>query len=117
MNPTQALRDKLRRKTGESIPEGGLDSDTMVTDEVLNSILRESATLNHAIVEIWEIKLAEWAALVDVTDGAASRRMGQLREAGENQIKYYRGLIASGGDEAGMRMGRARVGSIRRREW
>lgn len=115
MEPTSALREKLRRKTGESIPEGGSDSDTMVTDEVLNLIIRESPTINHAIVEIWENKLAEWAALVDVTDGAASRRMGQLREAGENQIKYYRGLIAAGGDTVGMRMGRTRVGSIRRR--
>lgn len=114
MLPTPALREKLRRKTGESIPEGGSAGDTMFSDAAIDAMLTEAGTLNEAIVDAWETKLAEWAALVDVTDGAASRRLGQLTEAGTAQLKYYRGLVAAG-DGLAPRLGRTRVGSIKRR--
>jgi hypothetical protein len=112
MQPSPALRTKLRRKTGESIPEGGSAADTMFSDAALDEVLIEASDLNYAIVEVWEAKLAEWAGLVDVTDGAASRRLGSLMENGEARLKYYRGLIASG---PAPRSNRTRVGKIIRR--
>lgn len=111
MEPTVTLRSQLRRKVGEPIPEGGSDEDTMFSDARIDELLQESNSLNQAIVSGWEDKLAQWASLVDVTDGAASRKLGQLIEAGNSQLKYYLGKVNQGPNDSLSRT-RTRVGRI-----
>ena len=111
MVPTDALRLKLRQKLGEVIPEGGSAADTMFTDEQINLMLTEAPTITHAIVEGWEIKIAEWASLVNVNDGASARAFSDLMEHGENRLKYYRGQLVAGPGGVG-RSGRTRIGKI-----
>lgn len=100
----------FREKTGEVIPEGGSEADTMFTDTQVSNWLTAAEDMNHAIVEGWEAKIAAWASLVDVTDGAASRKLGDLMDHAELMLKYYRGRIAAGPGEG--RSGRTRIGKI-----
>lgn len=110
MQPTAALRETLRRKVGESIPEGGSAADTMLSETAVDAILTNASDMNHAIIDAWESKLAAWSNLVDVTDGAASRKLGDLMEHAEAMIKYYRGVVAEG--DSGPRSSRTRIGKI-----
>jgi len=102
----------VRNKIGESIPVGGTAEDTLFTEQQIQLWIQAAPTINHAIVEGWETKIAHWANLVDVTDGASSRKMGALITNGEARLKYYRGLII-GGDS--LARSRTRVGKIVRR--
>ena len=67
-----------------------------------------------AIIDGWEDKISEWASLVDVTDGAASRKLGDLIEHGQGVIKYYQGKLGKGPDTS-LARSRTRVGKIIRR--
>lgn len=100
----------FRQKTGEVIPDGGTEADTMFTDAQVTIWLGAASDMNHAVVEGWEAKIAAWASLVDVTDGAASRKLGDLMENAELMLKYYRGRIATGPGNG--RSGRTRIGKI-----
>jgi hypothetical protein len=111
MEYTAALATTLRQKIGETIPQGGSATDTMFTDAEIQAWIEISATMDHAAVEGWEAKLAHFSNLVDVTDGAASRKLGDLAEQAEARLKYYRGRIAAGPD-GGLARSRTRVGRI-----
>jgi hypothetical protein len=111
MDYTPELAVRVRQKLGESYPDGGSAADTMFADSEIQAWIEEAATLNHAVVEGWEAKLAHFSNLVDVTDGAASRKLGDLAEQAEARLKYYRGRIAAGPDE-GLARTRARIGKI-----
>lgn len=100
----------FRQKTGEVFPAGGSEADTMFTDAQITVWLTAASDMNHAVVEGWEAKIAAWASLVDVTDGAASRKLGDLMENAELMLRYYRGRITSGPGEG--RIGRTRIGKI-----
>lgn len=111
MTPTTALRDQLRRKIGEPVPEGGTAADTMFSDEDIDRLLEAASTIDEATIEGWEEKLAQWAGLVDVTDGAASRKLGALMENARKMVAYYRSKVASGPNTSLSRT-RTRVGKI-----
>lgn len=111
MDYSPALATTLRQKIGETIPPGGSAADTMFTDAEIQAWIETSATINHAAVEGWEAKLAHFSNLVDVTDGAASRKLGDLAEQAEARLKYYRGRIAAGPEE-GLNRSRTRIGRI-----
>ena len=111
MIPTDPLRDQLRRKLGETIPEGGSAGDTMFSEKQIDGMLESAATLDHAILDGWEDKVAHWAGLVNTSDGAASRAFSDLLKNGEGRLAYYRSRISKGPDTSLTRT-RARVGKI-----
>jgi len=99
----------LRGLLGESIPEGGNASDTMVSEEQLQAWLDDNPNnIDGAALSGWKYKMAHWAGLVNVVDGAASRNFSDLMEHAESMIKMYTKLAA------GPTTGRARVGKITR---
>lgn len=111
MDYTPVIATSVRQKIGETIPSGGSASDTLFTDAEVQLWIEGASTLNHAVVEGWEAKLAHFSNLVDVTDGAASRKMGDLAKQAEARLKYYRGRIAAGPDD-GLSRSRTRIGRI-----
>jgi hypothetical protein len=111
MDSTPADVARLREKLGESVADGENASDTMFTDAQIKAWFERSATFNHAVVEGWEAKLANFTNLADVTDGAASRKLGDLADRARENLKYWRGRIAAGPDE-GLARTRTRVGKI-----
>jgi hypothetical protein len=110
MEPTETLRGELRLKLGEpSETEGSLFSDAD-----LNIMLTNSKNILRATVAGWESKLAHFSGLVDVTDGAASRKLSQAYENALAMLKYYKGKADSGPDSSSRV--RTRVGRIIRRD-
>lgn len=99
----------LRRKLGEAIEEGETASDTLFTDEELSAWLDEFDTSDRAALEGWKIKLAEYAKLVTVTDGAALRQMSDLFAHAQSMVKMYTDLAE------GATSGRTRIGRIVRK--
>jgi len=97
----------LRLRVGESIPEGGTSSDTLFSEEQLQTIVDTTDSTDGAALEAWEIKKAHLANLVNVTDGAASRELGQLFEHAIEMVDSYSKKING-------RIGRTRVGRITR---
>ena len=102
----------LREKLGEVISEGGDDTESFFSDDQLKTILTRSSSINRAILDGWETKMAHWANLVTVVDGASSRELSKLMEHGQTMIKYYRGLVDQ---ELSSIHTRTRIGNIRRR--
>lgn len=101
--------DKLRDMLGEAIPHNGDAADTMFSDQKILSLLEDSnGLLEKAAYEGWRIKAAEYAGLVDVTDGNATRNMSDLLEHAQDMLRTY--LRSS----AGPTEGRTRIGRIRR---
>jgi len=99
---------RLREMIGEIIVSGQTEADTLFTDATIESWIDEATNLNAAAVTGWEAKMAQWANLVDVTDGAASRKLGDLMDHALAMIARY-GRLAEG-----LRSGRSRVGKISR---
>ena len=109
MDVTPELKTKLRDKLGEMVPSGGDTSDSFFSDDQIAAMLTSAATINHAILDGWETKVAHWANLVTVVDGASSRELTKLMEHGEKMIKYYTGKISEGPDSINTR---TRIGKI-----
>lgn len=103
---TTEQRITLRGKIGESVPPGGSADDTLVTDLQIDAWVDGSASMNAAALEGWEFKLAHWAGLVNVSDGAASRAFSDLMEHAEIMIAFYSKKLM------GTTRSRARVGKI-----
>lgn len=101
----------LREKLGEVISQGGDETETFFSDDQLKAILERSSSMDRAILDGWETKLAHWANLVTVVDGASSRELSKLMEHGEKMIKIYQGKV----DTDDNLHTRARVGKIVRR--
>lgn len=81
----------VRAQLGERIPEGGTESDTMFTDgEILDLISTYGA--EGAVLEGWRRKAAEFANLVDTTEGTSKRAMSNLHQQALEQV---RGLEAA----------------------
>jgi hypothetical protein len=52
--------------------------ETDYTDEVLATIIDASASLEAAAVEVWDLKAAAAATLVDISEGGSSRKNSDL---------------------------------------
>ena len=111
MDVTEENTALLRMYLGETVPDGGSEDDSMFSTVQLEVMLQSARTINHAIIAGWEIKLAHWSNLVDVTDGAASRKLGDLMAHAENMIDYYRKKTGAGPDDS-LARSRTRVGKI-----
>jgi hypothetical protein len=103
---TEAEITSVRMKLGESIPPDGDEDDTLFTNDQITLWIDDTDTLNHALVEGWEAKLAHWANLVNVVDGAAAREFSDLMDHAKYMINHYREQILGPG------YGRSRVGKI-----
>lgn len=99
---------QVREKIGETIPDGGVEADTLFTDAQIDSWIDTTSSLDAAAARGWEVKMAHFASLVDVTDGAASRKMSDLMLNAEKMMKIYTRRAL------GPAAGRTRIGKIRR---
>lgn len=102
--------DIVRQNTGETIPPGGTDADTMFTDdEVLGFLTQCNQLINLSSAAAWRVKAARLAALVDVQEGNSSRKMSQAYTSAIAQAKYYSSL-----PENPLVVGQTRLGVNRR---
>jgi hypothetical protein len=97
----------LRALLGETIPNGGSDDDTMFSDGALIVLIDDSPDLDRAAYQGWRIKMASFANLVNVVDGASSRELSDLLENAKSMVALY--SRSAGG---GITMGRTRIGRI-----
>lgn len=56
MEPTIALRERLRKMINDKIPQGGTDKDAVFSNAELDDILQESESIYYAASEGWTIK-------------------------------------------------------------
>jgi len=107
--------DELRLLIAESVPSGGTEADTMVTDEQLQSYIDGTDTMTLAAVKGWEYKAGEYAALVDTSEGNSARAMSDLHKQALAMAAYFQDKAKlEGQDDLGNRRGRANIGVISR---
>ena len=82
------------------------EADSMFTDNQITSWVNTNGSLEAAALQGWRAKAANFANLVNVTDGAASREMSDLLDNALAMIKLYTSLAK------GPSAGRTRVGKI-----
>ena len=107
-----ALTDagRLRGLLAEVIPPGGSANETLFSDEDIEDLLEQTGgNLDRAAYEGWRRKAAEYADLVNVTEGNSSREMSDLHEHALEMIAYY------GRSRFGPTEGRTRIGRIKSR--
>lgn len=63
--------------------------DTTYGDAFLSDIIADSTDLYAAAAEVWRMKAAKFASLVDTAEAGASRRLGQLRDNATAMQKMY----------------------------
>lgn len=78
---------EVRAKLGERIPPAGSDSDTMFTNAEILDLLAAHGGVEGAVLEGWRRKAAEFANLVDTTEGTSKRAMSNLHAQALAQIK------------------------------
>lgn len=102
--------DLLRLYIDDVMPTDG--SDPMFSDADLNYVLGQANNdPERAAVEGWRWKAAKYAALVDVTEGNASRAMSDLQQHALDMVKHFESA------RTGPTEGRTRIGTIRRRSF
>jgi len=100
---------QLRLLIGEPIPTGGSEDDTLFTDLQVRSWIDSNPDMERAAYDGWRAKAAQFANLVNVTDGASSREFGDLLDNARAMVTMY------SRSSTGPTEGRARVGRIVRR--
>lgn len=99
----------VRLMTGEVIPPNGLDQDTLVSTEELTRLLElNNGNLNLVALQVWEYKAANYANLVNITEGHSSREMSDLLKNALRMVDHYKKLSIP------VTLGRTRIGRIRR---
>lgn len=85
--------DLVRLQCGESIPDGGEDTDTLFTDGQIQTFLDScSQMVNAATAMAWRAKAAIYATQVDIVEGNSQRKMSQAAIAANSQAKYWASL-------------------------
>lgn len=106
--------EQLRALLGEAIPAGGSDSDTMFTDEEIEDLIEKGTAANEDFaLEAgayygWLEKMANYANLVSVNEGNASRELTELHRNAQRMVDRYIGYVGTPS------RGRARLGRIGR---
>lgn len=80
---TDADIAELRRKTDIT------DTDEPYTDPFLSGLIDREGTVDGASYVLWRDKAAKLAELVNVTEGASSRQMGQAFDHALEMVKLY----------------------------
>jgi hypothetical protein len=102
--------DLLRLYIDDVMPTDG--TDPMFSDAELQLVLDNALdSPERAAVEGWRWKAAKYAALVDVTEGNASRAMSDMQGHAMEMVKHFER------SSAGPTEGRTRIGTIRRRSF
>lgn len=102
--------DRLRQLLGDTIPHGGSETDCFFgSDQISDLLLNSNGNLERAAVEGWRVKAADYADLVNITEGNAMREMSALHAHALAQVKYYERTTS------GNSSGRTRIGHIVRR--
>lgn len=107
MNQTPA--ELLRLLLGESIPAGKTDADTMFSNEEIDDFLEVGGVeVRAAAYYGWVAKMGNYANLVTVNEGNASRELTELHKAAQRMVERYAGYAVTPG------RGRTQIGNIRR---
>ena len=103
MTPTNELREELREMLAETIPPGGIDSDTLFTEEQINSLLVKSVNVYMAASKGWERKadllLAKNNGLESYSIGMEKYTFTSLEAAlkfCQSRAEYYSKLAGAG---------------------
>jgi hypothetical protein len=80
---TQELIDELRRATDV------VDTAEPYTDAFMGMLIDREGSVDAAAYVVWRGKAAEYAKLVNTTEGASSRQMGQLHDHAMKMIELY----------------------------
>lgn len=100
--------DRLRLLVDDEMPIDA--SDPMFTDAVLLDALSGAGDdPERAAADVWVMKAAKFASLVDVTEGNASRAMSDMHKHALDMVKVFQK------SSTGPTEGRTRIGRIRRR--
>lgn len=103
------LAERLRQVLGEVIPFDGTADDTMFSDEEIDDFLDQGhGDVDASAFYGWRAKQGQLANLVNVTEGNASREMGELSKNAKRMMDQFAGFISTSG------RGRARIGRISR---
>jgi hypothetical protein len=78
---------RLRNLIGEPIPDGGTDSDTLVSDEVVDDLLERHGSVEAALEEALAIKAALLITQVTTVEASSRRQLSDAHEAALNQAK------------------------------
>src|ERR1700743_467285 len=82
--------DLVRLQCGESIPDGGEDSDTMFSSGQIQTFLDScNQMVNAATAMAWSAKSAIYATQVDIVEGNSQRKMSQAAIAANSQAKFW----------------------------
>ena len=107
MSATPAQIIDVRENLGEVVPAGGTEADTLFTDVQISSWIDQGKGQAYATLTGWRKKMAHYANLVNVTDGAASRTFSDLFDHAVTMVRQWEGIIVSPATK-----GRTRVGKI-----
>jgi hypothetical protein len=103
---TREAGDRLRGLLGERKPPGGSDTETLFTDTQIDDLIEEAGgDLEKAAFAGWRYKQAEFANLVNVTEGNSRRDMSDLLDNANAMVKLY-GNATGGNTEGRTRIGR-----------
>lgn len=104
--------EKLRSLLGDTIPTGGSADDQFFSDTDLSNLLLDAGqNMNRAAYEGWRMKAANYAELINVTEGNAMRNMSDLHGHAMAMVTHF----SKASSDASY--GRTRVGRIRRGFW
>ena len=107
--------EKIRLLLGEPIPEEGDETDTMFTDYEIVYFLSKAVgdfPEEQAAYHWWVAKQAQFANLVTVNEGNASREATELSKNASRMVTRFQPYVGSGNPVNSK--GRARIGRIRR---
>lgn len=101
--------DLLREYLSDPTPESGDEDPPMFSDARLEAMLaRADGDPERAAADGWKMKAANYAEMVDVTEGNASRAMSDLQDHALNMSKTFEK------SRSGPTEGRTTIGRIRR---
>lgn len=96
----------VRLRTGERIPTGGADTDTMFTDDEILALYLNYASTPRTVLELLRAKAANWAALIDVEESGSRRTLSQRYKAISNLIDKYEAEVQAEQDAVAAAAGR-----------
>jgi hypothetical protein len=110
---TPAQRTDLRLKLGEVIPDGGIDEDSLFSNEQIDALIDKHGSPDAALGEGWRIKAGLLADLVDVTEGSSRRNLSSLHQNALRMALLYNNAVPP----TDPTFGRTRVRQITRTGW